>query len=157
MSTETIPTPARVRLKGRRFFAWLLAWTTGIFLTFAIFGAVDTGPDAKAAMIVFGVPAILGGIGAVMLFRGIWQHEKSQSAYLQEKIVLKAAANRDGAVTIAQIIHVTPLSSSEAEEALERLCRQNLAQPELLEDGTVEYRFIGLIEQDKTPSGKSKI
>lgn len=98
-------------------------------------------------MFVFGIPVVLCGIGSVLLFRSIGQRERSQNVYMHEKIVLKAAAARDGAITIAQITHDTPLSSSEAEEALERLCKQNIAQPELREDGTVEYRFIGLMER----------
>lgn len=59
----------------------------------------------------------------------------------QDKQILSVAARHHGRTTVAQIVMETDLSAQEAEEALNRLCQQNVAQPDLLDEGGVVYQF----------------
>lgn len=122
-------------------------------------------------LLILGAPFLLGGIVALFqaatpenvggayaaLFMGtafagsgfVWlkwmkKRELHRLTQYHEKLVLDIAALHDGVVTVAQISQSTPLTIQEAESTLARLSVQGLARPEVLDDGVVVYRFIGL-------------
>lgn len=141
---------------GQRVAAWMLL-VLGIFFILLLFIGLMAEPepgedDPRVAVIfVFGVPGVVSCAGAMLWLRNIKKRERKMLYRYQEKIVLGAAAANGGYITVAEIIHETPLSSAEVEETLSRLCGQSIAQPELLADGGVCYRFAGLLDERETP------
>jgi hypothetical protein len=87
------------------------------------------------------------GVSGIFWLRYITALEVTRRNLFAEKSVLRAAAQKGGMATIAEITLESPLSSEEAEAAVERLCGRGVAQPDLLDDGTVIYRFSGLLKR----------
>jgi hypothetical protein len=85
------------------------------------------------------------GISGVFWFRYIGTMESARRIHYAEKMVLRSAARHAGTMTLAQLTLATPLTVAEAEAALERLCIRGIATPEIRDDGTIEYRFNGLL------------
>jgi hypothetical protein len=105
------------------------------------------GPYAGVGGIVLGV-ALGAGFGAAGLFwyNYVADQERARRELFEEKAILAVALNHGGCATIAQLVLAAPFTAAEADSAMARLCRQRLAHPELLDDGTVRYRFGGLLE-----------
>jgi hypothetical protein len=64
---------------------------------------------------------------------------------VREQAVLDIAAMHGGVVTVALAMQAAKISARDAALVLEELCRQGVAEPELLDDGGVEYRIRGLM------------
>jgi hypothetical protein len=104
------------------------------------------GPWSGLEGLLFAL-ALGGGFSTAGLFwyRYVAAQERVRTNLFEEKTLLAVALNHGGYATVAQMVLETPYTAAEAEEAMARLCRQGLAHPELLEDGTVRYRFGGLL------------
>ena len=90
----------------------------------------------------------LGFSGAgIFWYRYVSEQELTRRRLFEEKAILNVAARHGGYVTLAQVTLETPFTAMEGEATMARLCRQGFAQPELLEDGTVRYRFGGLLSE----------
>jgi hypothetical protein len=87
------------------------------------------------------------GVSGIFWLRYISALEETRRNLFAEKAVLRVAARNGGSVTIAEISLDSPLTAEEAESAVERLCGRGVARAELLDDGTVEYRFSGLLRR----------
>lgn len=103
------------------------------FLGFLFYGSIAVG---------------LAGAG-IFWYRYVSGQESTRRQLFEEKAILSVAARHGGYTTLAQISLETPFTASEAEATMSRLCGQGFAQPELLEDGTVRYRFGGLLESPR--------
>lgn len=116
----------------------------GFVLLGSIIQLAEAGGDGVGG--AFG--ALLFGLAmtgaAYAWLRWMRKRENQRILQYQEKLVLDVAAMSGGVVTLAMISQSTPLSVSEVEETLRRLAMQGLARTELLDDGGIVYRFIGL-------------
>jgi hypothetical protein len=110
-----------------------------------VLAMLSDSPKRNAALSVYGIPAIVAGAGAYLWWRAGQKRDRSERLVRHEKIVLKHAAVLGGTATLAQIVEATPLSSEEAAAALEYLGGKGLVHYDLLDDGTVLYRFGGLV------------
>lgn len=139
---------------GQRIAAWMLLVFGAGMLLLMLMGfaglSVEPEPDnegaAAAVIFVFGLPGIVCCVGSILWLRSIRTGELKRLHLYQEKAVLAVAAASGCSVTIGEVARETPLSSLEVEETLSRLCGRSIAHPELLEDGTVLYRFAGLLD-----------
>ena len=80
------------------------------------------------------------GVGLITLNRP----EKANA--LSEEMILGLAAKHGGYLTLAMVVLESSCTATQAEMAMEQMIRQGFAQPELMDDGTVRYRFGGLID-----------
>ncbi len=110
----------------------------GLFL-----GAGRPDPTGLLFYGMFGVGFLSAGI---FWYRYVSEQERTRRRLFEEKSLLSVAVRHGGYATLAQVTLETPVTALEAEEAMARLCRQGFAQPELMEDGTVRYRFGGLLQ-----------
>lgn len=94
----------------------------------------------------YGLLGIGFGAAGVYWYRYVVAVEKKQLLLFEEKALLNVAVRHGGYVTVAQLTLEAHFTAAEAEEAVARLCRQGFAHPELLDDGTVRYRFGGLLQ-----------
>jgi hypothetical protein len=97
--------------------------------------------------IIYGLIGAGFGVSGIFWLRYITALEVTRRNLFAEKSVLRAAAYKGGMASIAEITLESPLSAEEAEAAVERLCSRGVARPELLDDGTVIYRFSGLLKR----------
>lgn len=110
----------------------------------AIVGFANASGDemgGAVAALVFGGATTAAGYAWLKWMRN---KEDQRISQYQEKLILDIAAMNGGVVTLAMISQSTPLSVTEVEETLRRLAMQGLARTELLDDGGIVYRFIGL-------------
>lgn len=88
----------------------------------------------------------LGFLAAgIFWYRYVSEQERTRRRLFEEKAILNVAARHGGYATLAQVTLETPFTASEAEGAMSRLCREGFARPEILDDGTIRYRFGGLL------------
>jgi hypothetical protein len=97
--------------------------------------------------VVYGLIGLGFAMSGIFWIRYISALEETRRLLFAEKEVLRAAERHTGRLTVALITLHTPLSSEEAEHVLDRLCRRGVAYPDVLDDGTIEYRFRGLIRE----------
>lgn len=102
------------------------------------------GVDGVLMRVLLGVAFAAGG---VFWYNYVSRQERSRRELIEEKALLRVALNHGGRATIAQVALETPFTAAETEAIMERLCRQGLARPDILDDGTISYRFGGLIDQ----------
>jgi hypothetical protein len=136
---RTVAAPRRPTFQ--RFFAWILAVVGALFVLLSLAVPSDeaeTNKEGEVVVLVFGSVLLAGG--ALWLW-GLRKRDRVQSSDFAERAILAVAARYGGRATIAQITLETPLSSAQAEEAINRLCGRNIAQPEIMDDGTVVYLF----------------
>jgi hypothetical protein len=117
----------------------------GLGMALLAFGGIVTQDGALAGEIVLGAIGLGFGAAGFFWLRFVTDADRRRREEFEEKAVLSVAATHAGFVTISQIALESALSASEAERVINRLCGRGMAQPELLEDGTVRYRFTGLI------------
>lgn len=108
-------------------------------------GLADASEDLGIIIGVYGVPGIVMSLTGLLWLRRIAQREQEGHLRYEEKAVLEVAAANDGFASIAMVTLRTALSVADAEAALSRLCQRGVAQPEIMDDGTVTYRFGGLL------------
>jgi hypothetical protein len=112
--------------------------------------AIDQ-PGGLAGVVVMSIVG-LGLVGAgIFWWRFVRSNETSRRGDFEEKDVLLVAARHGGAVTVAQIVLESNLSADRADAVLARMRQRGLAHAELLDDGTVQYRFGGLIPPPSAP------
>jgi hypothetical protein len=118
----------------------------GLFMFISAVFALAVPPlEEVAGLIVMAtLGAGFGGAG-VYWWRFVTGSEVRRRGEFHDKVVLGIAAAHGGQVTIAQVAVESELTAEEAREALERLCRRGLALPDILEDGSIQYRFGGLL------------
>lgn len=83
----------------------------------------------------------------IFWYRYVSQQEGTRRRLFEEKAILTVAARHGGYATLAQVALETPFTAAEAEGAMARLCREGFARPEVLDDGTIRYRFGGLLAE----------
>ncbi len=121
----------------------------GFAATFAAPGSPGQSEAEAARDRAIGIPILLLlgaaplGIG-IMLFRGAKKVDREHATRSMEQAVINVAAENGGVVTLAMVMHGARISSTEASAVLNELCRQGIAEPDLLAEGGVEYRFTGL-------------
>jgi hypothetical protein len=143
---NSVPTPpaqvggAPRRRTIQRFFAWMLIVIGALFLLLVLVPTEPdpSNPDGAKIVLVFALVMVATGGGWLWATR---RRDSQLRGGYEEKAVLAVAARNGGRATVAQIALETQLSMEEAEEAINRLCRRNIAQPDLLDDGTVVYTF----------------
>ncbi|HVK38935.1 MAG TPA: hypothetical protein VNA88_10415 [Candidatus Kapabacteria bacterium] len=125
----------------QRFVAWSLASVGALFALLSL--TVPSDPTAEnqggeTVILVFGLMMLAGG---VLWLSSLRRREQARRAEYDERAVLAVAARHGGRATVAQITLETDLSSERAEQVIDRLCGRNIAQPDILDDGTVVYQF----------------
>ena len=103
------------------------------------------------ALMFNGLVGVGFAVCGIFWLRYISALEQTRRRLYVEKEVLSAAARHGGYATIAQIALDSPITIGEAQGAIEELCRHGVAHPELTDDGTVVYRFQGLLPPKKFP------
>jgi hypothetical protein len=129
-----------------RMGAGCLVFLGGLIVVIAATSIVSPSHLDLPGFIFYGLVGFGFSVSGIFWLRYITALEQTRRTMFAEKAVLRLAARNDGTATIAHITLHTPLSSDEAEAALERLCTRGVAQPELQEDGSVHYRFRGLLK-----------
>ncbi len=71
---------------------------------------------------------------------------KRRARESSERTILQLARERSGKLTVADVAMNTPLSSSEAKEALDQLNLDRLADMDVSDSGVVVYHFHGISE-----------
>lgn len=118
----------------------------GLFMIGSAMLAVSTTPaDALVGLVVMMVIGAGFAAAGGFWWRFVTSADARRRIEYQDKTVLGVAARHNGVVTIARVAVETDMSPEEAREAIERLCIRGLAQPEVLDDGAIEYRFGGLL------------
>jgi len=110
----------------------------------AMAGFISVPPHEIGGPIAALIFSLAFGLSGFFWIRWMKKREDQRIAQYQEKLILDVAAMQGGAVTLAQISQLTPMSVDEVEATLRRLALQGLARLELLDDGGVVYHFIGL-------------
>ena len=105
------------------------------------------------ALMFNGLVGVGFAVCGIFWLRYITALEQTRRRLYVEKEVLSAAARSGGIATLAQIALDSPITIGEAQGAIEELCRHGVAHPELTDDGTVVYRFHGLLPGRKLPGG----
>lgn len=121
----------------------------GLFIgVSALFAMVtmDVATELPGLVVMALVGIGFGGAG-LYWWRFVTGSEVGRRREFQEKTVLGVASRHGGCVTLAQIALETELSTEEARVTIERLCGKGLAQPDIREDGSIEYRFGGLLDR----------
>ena len=123
-------------------FQRFCAWTLTVFgVLFTIIGLVPAEAEhEEGARLVLGFGIVLLVCGGVWLW-SLRKRDLSSNDDYADKAVLAVAARHGGRATLAQIVHESELTVDEAEITIDRLCRRNVAQPDLLDDGSVIYTF----------------
>jgi hypothetical protein len=107
-------------------------------------GFLFGGLIQPVAMIFYGALG-LGFLGAGFFWRRyVADLERERRTLFEEKSILASAQRHGGSVTPAQIALETPLTATQVERILLRLCREGYARPEIREDGMIVYMFGGL-------------
>jgi|GEM_PF-2552881 len=140
---ELVPPPDKDFVP--RLGAGCLVLLGGLVAVIAVTIFLEPGRFEFLGFLFYGILG-LGFSGAgIFWYRYVTEQEETRRHMFEEKAILNVAARHGGYATLAQISLATPFTASEAEAAMSRLCRQGYAQPELLEDGTIRYRFGGLL------------
>jgi hypothetical protein len=133
----------------QRFLAVFLIVFGALFAVLIVATPSDPkNPEGERVVLVMGVMMLVGG--AIWRWR-IGASDDAQREGFEEKAILGVAARYGGRATLAQIALETQLSMEQAETAINRLCGRNVAQPDLLDDGSVVYLFgmLGSAELDR--------
>jgi hypothetical protein len=116
-----------------------------VFSLFMVVGAVvmlaGESKDRNVGLAFYGILAILAGGGAYLWFRSLKNRDRKDWLVYHERIVVQQIASAGGNATLAQIVQGTPLSATQAEEVVESLSSKGLIHLDLLDDGTVLYKF----------------
>ena len=138
-TARSIVPPKPPRRRGiQRFFAWTFAIVGAFFMLIALVPLDPENDEGRIVVMIFGAMLLAVGGGWVYVTR---RGDGEQRSRYDEKAILAVAARHGGRATIAQITLETDLSMQQAEETLNRLCGRNIAQPDLLDDGSVVYLF----------------
>lgn len=94
--------------------------------------------------LIIGVLPMLSGLRKVV--RGIVARRAAEQARPQqlERMVLRAAKDLGGRVTVVQIASHSDLAPDEAQETLDRMCAKGYVIQDILDNGTVVYEFPAL-------------
>lgn len=101
--------------------------------------------------LIIGVLPILSGLRKIV--RGVAARRAAEKSRPQrlEQMVLRAARDLGGRVTVVQIASHTDLAPDDAQETLDRMCAKGYVIQDILDNGTVIYEFPAL----DTSSGSS--
>jgi hypothetical protein len=148
MNEQSNTAPGPKKRTGARIGLGCLTFYALMCVVFTVVAIADNNTrNRNVALAMFGVMAVLSCSGAYFWFRSMRNRDRRERSRESEKIVLHQASTCGGVTTLALIVQDTPLSSEEAEVALESLSRKGLVHLDLLEDGTVQYRFGGLVSE----------
>jgi hypothetical protein len=91
----------------------------------------------------------LAPIAGVLLIRNSYvtkiEREKKVKAYAeQEKQVLKLAREKEGVLTVPEIVAETSMNADEADELMRELVLKRYADMKITDQGTVIYEFLEL-------------
>jgi hypothetical protein len=159
MSLVTPPNPLAGAPPRRRTMQRFLAWVLILFGAFiGLLGIVllftaptAETPDPKEGGIAFLIIALVFIVPGIAWYLRSVKRDRALRDDMSEKAVLAVAARNGGRVTVAQVALETRLTMEEAETALNTLCGKNIAQPDILDDGTVVYTF-GILRGVREPS-----
>lgn len=108
--------------------------------------AISTTPaDGMGGLVVMMLIGAGFGAAGVYWWRFVTGADVRRRLEYQDKAILAVASRHRGVVSVSQIALETDLSTDEAREAVERMCIRGLAQPDIQDDGSIQYRFGGLL------------
>jgi hypothetical protein len=119
----------------------------GLFIGLSAVFAVLAGGEEVAGLVVMTMLGFIFIASGVFWWRFVTGSEVRRRAEFQDKTVLAVAARHGGCTTVAQIALESDMSTEDARIAVERLCIRGIAQPDVRDDGNIEYRFGGLVER----------
>lgn len=138
--------------------ALLFALASSVFVIAAIYdlasGESSTSTGILVAMLVlFGGLTMLG----VWLATRMFGYGKAAAIHATEQLVLESARSCGGRLTVAELAATTPLNVEQAHAALERLCRQRVAEIHYTDDLTPVYAFRGLLSASEKASARDPL
>lgn len=138
--------------------AVLFALANSVFVIAAIYDLTD-GQSRTSTGILLAMLLLFGGLTAL----GAWLamrmlgHGKAAAIRASEQLVLETARARGGRLTVAELAATTSLTVEQAHAALERLCRQRIAEIHYTDDLTPVYAFRGLLSADEKASARDPL
>jgi hypothetical protein len=136
-ASDTTAPPKRRTVQ--RISAWVLIVVALIFVSAGVTPSDDPeSREGQTPALVMGLIMLAAGVGWLIAAR---RSDASGQLMYEEKAILAVASRYGGRATLAQIALETHLSMEQAEDAINRLCARNVAQPDLLDDGSVVYQF----------------
>lgn len=136
-------------------FSDKLSFLVGVALCFfgalGLIGSLGNLVDPGEASVWSYVLATLF-LGILPSALGLWicrharRKGKRRARESSERTILQLARERSGKLTVADVAMNTPLSSSEAKEALDQLNLDRLADMDVSDSGVVVYHFHGISE-----------
>lgn len=144
VDVQTRATAAPRRRTFQRVASWVLIVMGALFVLLMVAAPSDPktsdpkDKEGENAALVLGAIMLVAGLGWLLTAR---RSDATVQLRYEEKAILAVAARYGGRATIAQIALETQLSMNEAEAAINRLCGKNIAQPDLMDDGSVVYQF----------------
>lgn len=117
----------------------------GMFMAVMAVTAMAQPDNAIAGLLVMLLLGAGFGAAGVYWWRFALRSETRGRSEFEDKSVLRVAARHGGIVTVALITLETELSADEAREAIESLCIRGVAYPDVQDDGSIQYRFPGLL------------
>ena len=106
------------------------------------------GFGVAAYVLAFGFCTLLpAGVGGALLVDRRRLAQRAEHALAAE--LLRLAEQRGGHLTVAEVMAWLGLSKSEAERALERLCRQGLADYRVSASGVLVYHVVALLDPEE--------
>ncbi len=123
-----------------------LALGIGAFMGLGIALNLDQGFGASAYVLALLFCTVLPiGVGlSILLGRGRGELAL-QAERAWEGELLRLAERRGGSLTLAEVVAHADLSRKEAEQRLDRLCQQGIAEYRVSESGVMVYRFAGFL------------
>jgi hypothetical protein len=130
---------------GRRGLGFA-ALGVGAFMGLGIALNLGDGFGVAAYLLAFGFCALLPvSVGVVLLKSGGTRRLAERAEHAVAAELLRLAERRGGRLAVAEVMAHLDLSKSDAERALEQLCRQGLADYRVSESGVLVYHFGALI------------
>lgn len=117
-----------------------------MMLLVAFSSLAGNSPDAMTGFLVSFIMSAALTAAAIFWFRHIRSHDRQRIELYEEKMLLGLAAKHGGYLTLAMVVLESACTADEADAAMTRMVQRGFAQPDLMEDGTVRYRFGGLID-----------
>ena len=113
-----------------------------VMLGLAIATLFEGVSGAFPFVFLVGIGTLAGGV--YWLKNVLGADRKLQEQY-EEKAILAVASRNGGEITLGQISLETDLDANETAAAMDRLCSRGIARADIMDDGTISYRFSGLL------------
>lgn len=85
------------------------------------------------------------------------QNNSTPSEQEKQSLVLKAAKQNNGRLTIAEVAMDTTLSLDESKSILESMCTEGIAELQITDGGSLVYVFTGLLTDKEKDTAKEPL